>query len=101
MAIDPIVPEAKAIVEAFYPSVRGAEALTMALLGETNRWGKLPVTMCVVPLYPLLCSHQLVCVLSCGACLGRVFSFDLTKGLAFACCVVPVAVTQVRQVVHD
>ena len=45
LAIDHIIPAAPAIVEAFYPSVRGAEALAMALLGEANRWGKLPITM--------------------------------------------------------
>jgi hypothetical protein len=47
LAIDPIVPAASAIVEAFYPSVRGAHALTMAMFGDDggNRWGKLPVTM--------------------------------------------------------
>eukprot|EP00039_Didymoeca_costata_P030626 m.30608 g.30608 ORF g.30608 m.30608 type:complete len:811 (-) comp8218_c0_seq1:49-2481(-) len=45
IAIDPIVPAANAIVEAFNPSVRGAEALTIALFGEANRFGKLPITM--------------------------------------------------------
>lgn len=45
LAIDNVIPAAPAIVEAFYPSVRGAEALTMALFGEANRWGKLPITM--------------------------------------------------------
>ena len=45
VAIDPLVPAATAIVEAFYPSVRGAEALTLALFGAENRFGKLPVTL--------------------------------------------------------
>lgn len=45
VAIDPVVPAAPAIVEAFYPSVRGAEALALALFGQENRWGKLPITM--------------------------------------------------------
>lgn len=45
LGIDSIVPAADAIVEAFYPSVRGADALAMTLFGEQNRWGKLPVTM--------------------------------------------------------
>jgi len=45
LAIDSIVPAAPAIVEAFYPSVRGAEALTLALFGDANRWGKLPITI--------------------------------------------------------
>ena len=33
------------IRQAFYPSLRGAEALATLLLGRANRWGKLPVTM--------------------------------------------------------
>ena len=46
VAIDPIVPAAPAIVEAFYPSVRGGEALTMMAFGETPvLFGKLPITM--------------------------------------------------------
>ena len=44
VAIDPIVPAAPTIVEAFYPSVRGGEALAMMAFGE-NRFGKLPITM--------------------------------------------------------
>jgi len=34
-----------AIIEAFFPGARGAEAIAKALFGEENRWGKLPVTM--------------------------------------------------------
>jgi len=45
VAFDPIASDASAIVEAFYPSVRGAEALHAALFGKENRWGKLPVTL--------------------------------------------------------
>ncbi len=45
LAIDAVVPAAPALVEAFYPSVRGAEALAMTLFGKANRWGKLPITM--------------------------------------------------------
>ena len=45
MAIDPVVPAADAILEAFYPSVRGAKALNMALFGDANRFGRMPVTM--------------------------------------------------------
>eukprot|EP01051_Picozoa_sp_SAG22_P003511 SAG22_NODE_173_length_16589_cov_120.738933_3_plen_129_part_00 len=46
VAIDPVVPAAPAIVEAFYPSVRGGEALTMMAFGETPLlFGKLPITM--------------------------------------------------------
>jgi beta-glucosidase-like glycosyl hydrolase len=40
-----VVDKARAIVEAFYPSVRGAEALYRSLLGIDNKWGKLPVTI--------------------------------------------------------
>jgi beta-D-xylosidase 4 len=32
-------------VESFYPGQGGAEAIVAALLGETNRFGKLPYTM--------------------------------------------------------
>lgn len=35
----------QAIVEAFYPSTRGGEALYSQLSGLTNRWGRLPVTI--------------------------------------------------------
>ena len=47
VAIDPVVPAANALVEAFYPSVRGAQALNMALFGDANanRFGRLPVTL--------------------------------------------------------
>ena len=45
VAIDPIVPVADAIVEAFYPSVRGPLALNRALFGDENRFGRLPVTI--------------------------------------------------------
>jgi beta-D-xylosidase 4 len=45
VAIDPVVPAAEAIVEAFYPSVRGAKALNMALFGDSNRFGRLSVTL--------------------------------------------------------
>ena len=34
-----------AIVEAFYPSTRGGEALYSQLSGTKNKWGKLPVTI--------------------------------------------------------
>ena len=45
VSIDELVPDAHAIVEAFYPSTRGAEALYMQLTGLTNSWSKLPVTI--------------------------------------------------------
>lgn len=45
VAVDAIAPRAAAVVEAFYPAARGAEALARALFGEHNRWGKLPVTI--------------------------------------------------------
>jgi hypothetical protein len=34
-----------AVVEAFYPGQAGAEAIVQALLGETNRFGRLPYTV--------------------------------------------------------
>ena len=34
-----------AIVEAWYPGIRGGPAIAKALFGVTNRWGKLPVTV--------------------------------------------------------
>jgi beta-glucosidase-like glycosyl hydrolase len=34
-----------ALIECFYPAQKGAEAIVMTLLGETNRFGKLPYTM--------------------------------------------------------
>lgn len=40
--------EPLAIVEAFYPGVRGGEALAESIFGETNAWGRLPYTI-----YPL------------------------------------------------
>lgn len=36
---------ASAIVEAWYPGFFGARAVARSLLGHTNRWGKLPVTV--------------------------------------------------------
>ena len=41
VSIDKLVDKAPAIVEAFYPSTRGGEALYTQLTGRTNRWGKL------------------------------------------------------------
>ena len=47
MAIDDLMGprEHLAIVNAFFPSHKGAQALGMTLMGRENRWGKLPVTM--------------------------------------------------------
>ncbi|CAK9000074.1 unnamed protein product [Durusdinium trenchii] len=49
MAIDALLETATdapaAVVQAFYPSHKGAQALGMALMGKENRWGKLPITM--------------------------------------------------------
>jgi beta-glucosidase-like glycosyl hydrolase len=42
---DYIVNAAPAIVEAFYPAGKGAEALYRSIFGLTNKWGKMPVTM--------------------------------------------------------
>jgi hypothetical protein len=43
-----------AIVEAFYPNQAGAAAIGPALFGETNRWGRLPITI-----YPASYDQQL------------------------------------------
>eukprot|EP00759_Apiculatamorpha_spiralis_P036763 PhF_6_TR37047/c0_g1_i2/m.54220/K15920/XYL4; beta-D-xylosidase 4 len=45
VAIDDLVGPANAIVEAFYPSTSGAAALSKALFGDFNRWGKMPFTI--------------------------------------------------------
>jgi len=45
VSIDTLIAPAKGIIEAFYPSMRGAEALYSAIFGSTNRWGRLPVTI--------------------------------------------------------
>eukprot|EP00026_Physarum_polycephalum_P002953 Phypoly_transcript_02962.p1 GENE.Phypoly_transcript_02962~~Phypoly_transcript_02962.p1 ORF type:complete len:862 (+),score=98.40 Phypoly_transcript_02962:97-2586(+) len=45
VSIDNLVAPASAIIEAFYPSMRGAEALFLSIFGMANRWGRLPVTI--------------------------------------------------------
>jgi len=45
VSIDNLIHRTPAIIEAFYPSMRGAEALYSAIFGSSNRWGKLPVTI--------------------------------------------------------
>lgn len=45
IAIDNLIPHTPAIIEAFYPAMRGGEALYNSIFGLTNRWGKLPVTL--------------------------------------------------------
>ena len=48
LAIEPLLSgphTAAAIIEAFYPGQGGADAMITALLGESNRFGKLPYTM--------------------------------------------------------
>lgn len=52
-----------ALVEAFYPAMRGAEALYQALFGFANRWGRLPVTI-----YPSAFQKQ-----------QAITDFDMTK----------------------
>jgi hypothetical protein len=54
----------QAIVEAFNPGLRGAEALFLSLFGEANRWGRLPVTI-----YPMDYTDQV-----------DMYSFDMTAG---------------------
>eukprot|EP01061_Rhynchopus_euleeides_P033064 TRINITY_DN551_c0_g1_i1.p1 TRINITY_DN551_c0_g1~~TRINITY_DN551_c0_g1_i1.p1 ORF type:complete len:627 (+),score=254.66 TRINITY_DN551_c0_g1_i1:123-1883(+) len=41
----PVIRSAHSIVEAFYPSIRGPEALYRTIFGESNAWGRLPYTM--------------------------------------------------------
>jgi beta-D-xylosidase 4 len=45
VSIEKIEPVASAILEAWYPAQRGAVALFSALFGESNRFGKMPVTL--------------------------------------------------------
>ncbi|CAE8737174.1 unnamed protein product, partial [Polarella glacialis] len=45
VASEELKQHASAIVEAWYPGFYGARAIAKALLGLTNRWGKLPVTI--------------------------------------------------------
>ena len=45
LAIDNLMTQPCAIVEAFNPGVGGAVPLAHALFGLENRWGKLPITM--------------------------------------------------------
>eukprot|EP00759_Apiculatamorpha_spiralis_P036762 PhF_6_TR37047/c0_g1_i1/m.54219/K15920/XYL4; beta-D-xylosidase 4 len=45
IAIDNLIQQSHAIVEAFYPSTSGAAALANSLFGLSNRWGKLPFTI--------------------------------------------------------
>ena len=45
IAIDNIIDKTPAIIEAFFPAMRGAEAIVKSIFGIENRWGKLPVTM--------------------------------------------------------
>ena len=54
VAIDAYVEKSAAIVEAFYPNQAGAAALGPAFFGDSNRWGKLPLT-----LYPASYASQL------------------------------------------
>lgn len=45
LAIDDLMSQPAAIVEAFNPGVGGAVPLAHSLFGFQNRWGKLPITM--------------------------------------------------------
>ena len=45
LAIDWLAVHAPAIVEAWYPGVYGGRAVANALYGDSNRWGKTPVTI--------------------------------------------------------
>eukprot|EP00040_Diaphanoeca_grandis_P016335 m.84243 g.84243 ORF g.84243 m.84243 type:complete len:798 (+) comp25726_c0_seq1:98-2491(+) len=57
LSTEPLLSNAKApnaIVETFYPNSAGAAAIGPALFGETNNWGKLPITI-----YPAAYNNQL------------------------------------------
>jgi beta-glucosidase-like glycosyl hydrolase len=45
VAIDELIQSPAAILQAFYPSLRGAEGIARTLFGLENRFGKLPVTV--------------------------------------------------------
>jgi len=45
ISIDNLIGSSSAIIEAFRPSMRGAEAIARSIFGYENRWGKLPVTV--------------------------------------------------------
>jgi len=45
VAMSAVKQQADAIVEAWYPGFFGARAIARALFGQSNRWGKLPVTI--------------------------------------------------------
>jgi hypothetical protein len=63
ISINTLVKPMAAIVEAFNPALRGAEALFLSLFGEANRWGRLPVTV-----YPAEYINEV-----------DMYSFDMTK----------------------
>lgn len=54
---------AGAVIEAFYPAMRGPEAIARSIFGLENRWGKLPLTM-----YPKDYTKKV-----------DMYSFDMTK----------------------
>eukprot|EP00005_Dracoamoeba_jomungandri_P000876 CAMPEP_0174251866 /NCGR_PEP_ID=MMETSP0439-20130205/1559_1 /TAXON_ID=0 /ORGANISM="Stereomyxa ramosa, Strain Chinc5" /LENGTH=746 /DNA_ID=CAMNT_0015332303 /DNA_START=231 /DNA_END=2471 /DNA_ORIENTATION=- len=45
VAIDDLIDISPAIIEAFYPSTKGAYALFQTIFGFENRWGRLPMTV--------------------------------------------------------
>ncbi len=45
LSIERLAVKAPAIIEAFYPAMRGAEAIFLHVFGLANRWGRLPVTV--------------------------------------------------------
>eukprot|EP00760_Papus_ankaliazontas_P030451 PhM_4_TR4835/c0_g1_i1/m.71676/K15920/XYL4; beta-D-xylosidase 4 len=45
VALDGLIDPTNAIIEAFYPSVQGSAALSTALFGDANRFGKLPYSI--------------------------------------------------------
>jgi hypothetical protein len=45
LAIDTLISDSNAIVEAFNPCLHGANAIASTLFGFSNKWGKMPYTM--------------------------------------------------------
>lgn len=65
------LPGPMAIVEAFYPGESGGVPIAMALFGQANRWGKLPLTFYPTNVTDLLVSGNM----SMTAAPGRTYKF--------------------------
>lgn len=45
ISVDTLLPSTDCVIEAWRPSIRGAEAIARSIFGLDNRWGKLSVTI--------------------------------------------------------